>query len=161
MKSLVNNSKIKIDFNVVMCLSIIAIFNSFVFAQQCPAIEFTYDNTGNRIQRQQILMVCSGFQNAKVVNNIESTQISADSLSVSVFPNPTQMILNIKIIDDRIPDGENKIIYLTDINGRVLYRTEINGKDGKINMHLYKGGNYFLTIVYANKKKTFQIIKID
>jgi hypothetical protein len=158
-----NKNNFMSNINALVVCSFVALY-SFVFAQQCPSIEFVYDNTGNRIQRQQILVVCNvpnTFRMNKDSTTIPISKSFTDSIQANAFPNPTQKSVVIAITDSRIPKEEPKSLYLLDVNGRILYQQDVQNNQYEVDMHLYRQGNYFLVLTYADKKKIFQIIKID
>lgn len=132
-------------------------------AQNCPVIEFTYDATGNRIQRKQIQIVCNTALRTtnNNENNADISKELKDTLNAIAYPNPTHDIINLVITDSKIKEEEPKDILLTDVYGKMLYQKKIQGMSTNINVSDFMPGNYFIMILYQNKKKVFQIIKTE
>ncbi|HTO14956.1 MAG TPA: T9SS type A sorting domain-containing protein [Edaphocola sp.] len=92
---------------------------------------------------------------------ISTVSISKDfegiRIFLSVYPNPTSSLLNLKI--DNYPS--NEISYqLTDLYGKLLVSGKTTGALTQVSMNAYAAATYFL-IVQKNKVtiKTFKIVK--
>ena len=79
------------------------------------------------------------------------------SLSMSVFPNPTQVLVNLKIESG---DFENLSFQLFDISGKLLLTQKISSALTAVPMQTLASGAYLLQVVEQQKQlKTFKIIK--
>jgi hypothetical protein len=79
------------------------------------------------------------------------------SLLMSVFPNPAQVMVNLKI---ESPGFENLSYQLFDMNGRLLLTQKISNPLTEVPMQTLAVGPYLLRVVDAQKElKTFKIIK--
>jgi len=83
--------------------------------------------------------------------------LTSDSLGISIFPNPTNGIVYLKLNENSI---QNLDIVVKDITGRIIFRTmSMQNKIIEINLD-GPAGIYFLNI--SNElNTTFKIIKID
>jgi hypothetical protein len=83
----------------------------------------------------------------------------AISLSMSVFPNPTQNIVNLKVESGSI-DNLNFILY--DINGQAIIREKLISTLTQVAMQNLAAGSYLLRVNDTQKElKTFKIIKTN
>jgi hypothetical protein len=81
------------------------------------------------------------------------------SLSMTVFPNPTQTIVNLKIESQSF---ENFIFHLYDAVGQNITEQAINGPLTVIPMQGLAAGTYMLEVTNGGKTlKTFTIIKYN
>ena len=99
---------------------------------------------------------CSDTSNVAVLtvnNNVGIIETSQDKL-FSVFPNPTQSVINVKADSKLI--GEVYTIY--DNAGRVVLTGKLNSQNTKIELGNLSGGIYMLS-VGENMKQTFKVIK--
>jgi len=79
------------------------------------------------------------------------------SLSMSVFPNPTQVLINLKIESGVF---ENLSFQLFDISGKLLLTQKISSALTTVPMQTLASGAYLLQVVEQQKQlKTFKIIK--
>jgi len=80
------------------------------------------------------------------------------SLALSVYPNPANDYLTMKIENF----GKENLSYkLFDINGKLLINRKIEGSETNIDMSQFVVSTYFLNVIQDNRDvKTFKIIKI-
>lgn len=99
-------------------------------------------------------ILTQGFHQTKL-SVIGIYDISSDDISISVFPNPTQDYINLKV-------GNNKDLsfQLFSFNGKLIQANKIFSKNTEIQMNNLSASTYFLKIINGNKLiKTYQIIK--
>jgi hypothetical protein len=81
----------------------------------------------------------------------------AITLSLSVFPNPTPNIINLKVESG---DFENLALTLYDINGKAIISQKVNSALTQVAMQSLAAGSYLLRVNDMEKElKTFKIIK--
>jgi len=82
------------------------------------------------------------------------------SYQISIYPNPTDDLINIVIQTDEIPHLK---IELIDINGKQLLFKEINNNNSQIRLSKYPNSIYFLKIYDSNNgfMKSFKIQKVE
>ena len=93
----------------------------------------------------------------------ESTQISTNYLSLSdldinnfsIYPNPSEYLLTIKVNGANIPEKYSII----DINGRIILdKIVYSESDLSISVGSLESGVYFLNIIAGNKEETIKFI---
>lgn len=129
-------------------------------SQNCPAVEFNYDVTGNRIQRQQIQIIC-GNPNSRTIQQTDNQTTIKDTLNAIAYPNPTSDKVILNITDTNIDRDEWKEILLSDMNGKILLQLKTKDSIKEIPVNNYTRGVYILSVISKNRQKTFQIIKTD
>ena len=88
---------------------------------------------------------------------VGTNNIKGITLSYSVYPNPTNSIVNLKIENQSL---ENLSFQLLDINGKLLLIQKIISTETSIKMGDYANASYFLKIIDSNKElQTIKIIK--
>jgi Secretion system C-terminal sorting domain len=79
------------------------------------------------------------------------------TLSMSVYPNPTTSLVNLKVDNFNY---ENLSFFLCDITGKQLQSQKITAGETQIQMEDFPQAVYFLNVSDGNKSlKTFKIIK--
>ncbi|MEW6773499.1 MAG: T9SS type A sorting domain-containing protein [Bacteroidota bacterium] len=131
--------------------------------QNCDAIEFYYDASGNRIKRQHIqVFPCYSSRFSQETSQNKDSIIHSDiSFLAEVYPNPTRSDVVIKITDTNVKPEDIKEILWIDNTGRVLQKMETKEVESVWNVASYPAGNYFLIVICNNKKRAFQIIKTE
>ncbi len=145
----------KIQFSILL----IAIMFSSGIAQTIPAYEYGYDESGNRIRRELILIP----DNKK----IETDGVSDDSTvvynynvfdyEVKIYPNPTQGYLNVEIIDFPAHISAEIIVY--DLQGRLIHRSISSETLTGIDFSAHPAGMYVLQLIIDNRKKEWNVLK--
>ncbi len=105
--------------------------------------------------------VAHGVQQPYEISEITGIQqIIKHSVTLSVFPNPTNNYLMLKL-DSIAYTGKNIYRYqLFDVYGKVLEKNDLSEDVTVIPMQQYVPGNYFLVVLSGNRiAKTFKIIK--
>jgi hypothetical protein len=102
--------------------------------------------------------VAQGVQQPYEISVVTGIEAAKDiSLEVSVYPNPAQDYVILKIKNYEV---ENLKYQLYDINARLLQDNKIVGNETNIVMSNYQSATYFLKVTDNNKViKTFKIIK--
>jgi hypothetical protein len=113
-------------------------------------ISFTYDAAGNRVKRMVV--------DATIGNRIGADQreVKLDSL-ISIFPNPTADLLNIRLENFKISTPIN--ISILDVSGRIILSKNYIYPETIIDMRSYKAGYYILMLKRENYTNTWKIIK--
>lgn len=112
--------------------------------------QMTYTIEGNSETAAQ------GIQQALEIN-VNGIDEFKNITLISVFPNPTAALLNLKIED---ADPGNLYFILMDITGKQLLRQAIYETNTAVDLKSIKAGNYVLTVYDQVKTiKSFSIIK--
>lgn len=117
-----------------------------VNGQTCTKIEFTYDDAGNRIQRELVVVSCPGGDRETVSN-----------FPINVYPNPTLDKINISIPADSLFQNYN--IQLFDIKGQEVYASIASSLQMQIDVSNLGAGTYILRVTRGGKFATYNIKK--
>jgi len=99
-------------------------------------------------------ILTQGFHQSKL-NITEIYNINSEGVSISLFPNPTQDFVNLKV-----EDYENLSFQLFSFNGKLIQTNKLFSEKTEIKMNNLSASAYFLKIFKGTKLiKTYQIIK--
>jgi hypothetical protein len=138
----------------------ITIFFGFLLSTVCAQeIEYTYDAAGNRIKKEFIISGSTNSPGSTSFRNKESLTDKIDSISVKIFPNPTQGIVNLQIDNTSIEDYSSTTIKVIDISGSILYENRKVGQNVKIDFENFSNGIYILQLQNNENISNWRIIK--
>ena len=101
--------------------------------------------------------VAEGVQQPYEISVVTGIDLTAVSLIVSAYPNPTTDFLTLKVDNS---DFSALSFDLYDINGKLLQSQKIEGSETRIEMSNLIVATYFVKVTKSNKEiKTFKIIK--
>jgi hypothetical protein len=98
-------------------------------------------------------------ENCKVITEVEifpnTTSIqNFDEIEISLFPNPTADIVNVKF------ENADIVYYsLTDFQGRMIVKKAINQNEFVVDLSSFESGLYFLNLKNKNQNFRYKIIK--
>lgn len=125
----------------------------FAFSQETE-IQYTYDVSGNRIQRQTIVLPAptNDF-------NLDSLKVEETILQskISIFPNPTHGELNVVISGD--VDFKQSSISIFTMDGSLLQHIEPAKQDNRLSLFHASPGMYILRLIIKGKTESWKIIK--
>jgi len=136
-----------------------------------PTVRYSYDASGNRVQRQLIVPIPFALVNNNIadttvtddINNIiaanNQTLIKEGSAGITtitegdikVFPNPVQSNLNVHFTGNAIAEGCTMQIY--DGSGKIFYQAAAAKNQTQINMSQAKVGIYYMVVVTKDGKR--------
>jgi len=140
-----------------------------------PYYHYTYDDNGNRVSREEVIILSKTAPTDSIVRKTDSTAVAATAEAaqqdqqkpasesmlgeqkVTVFPNPTSGQLQIDITN--FIEGSKGYILATDMQGRVIYKIENINATNIVNLSSQAKGNYTLKLVINNTSKEWVIIK--
>ncbi len=138
----------------LLILTIIILSTQLIQAQSY--VTYTYDNAGNRIARQTIILKNTENKNSDK-NKISEINNIFGKGNITVYPNPAKELLNIQFTDI---NTENEIILqLYDINGKLLQTEKTKNYNTTINLSNETAGVYILKILSGNSKAEFTVVK--
>ena len=119
-------------------------------------VTYTYDNAGNRITRQTVVIKNTEKNNYKE-NEISGVNDNFGKGNITVYPNPVKDILSIQFTDI---NTENEIILqLYDISGKLLKTKKTRNYNTKMDLSKNTAGVYILKIVSGNSRAEFTVVK--
>jgi hypothetical protein len=102
--------------------------------------------------------VAAGVQHPYDIKVISGIGVTGITLEMSLYPNPTPDMLNLRI---KSPMTETLSMILYDLNGSVLEQKQITQSDTQLFLGKVVAGTYFLKVYTTqNEIKTFKIIKL-
>ena len=151
-------------FIAILLINFIFIFVSPVKAlAQDKLVKYSYDLNGNRIKRwieiQKIMKtdtVDSLYQSPVSTNQLDN-YCDNEKIVISIFPNPTQGFLDLRISGLR--NGELVEYRILSIKGQELIRNNTALPLTKIDISNFVPGNYFLKVIQNKKIETWKLIK--
>ncbi|MFA4853264.1 MAG: T9SS type A sorting domain-containing protein [Bacteroidales bacterium] len=151
----------------LLCIPLVLLFAG---AKAQTYIEYTYDAAGNRTQRFVIYLKLADTTNlqdsASQVNQpADSSSVFSENIGnckVSVFPNPIQGKLTLRIINTLSPaqTPETKT-FIYNESGTLLKQTVATEPEQSIDFSMFTVGVYYLKVMVNNADKTFKIIKTN
>ena len=134
------------------------LFYGFNCFSQSFAIEFAYDNGGNRYSRTIIdLSVPAGNKSAEDSTAADPYNTIISEVQVSIYPNPTKGKLNIEL--SNLSDETTGSIVVTDLQGRVLISVGQILSNMELDFTPFSAGKYNMTLIIDGQKKFFGIIR--
>jgi uncharacterized protein (DUF2249 family) len=142
-----------------ICLLILslAVFCSCLLAQSdtIGQIIFTYDNAGNRIERE-VVYYESSKKSAEIVDIEKETEDPDRDLKV--YPNPASNSLYVILNAEAMEEGQRMLI-LFDNLGKQLFQITAGQEVNRIDVSSLTNGTYILRLIYGKKQKEWIIIK--
>ncbi len=120
------------------------------------SVEFAYDKSGNRIQRQVIVL---GTKSATVAtaNNPEKDLYEWKEQEIKIYPNPTEGLLSVSI--SKLESLTEGTIAVTDLEGRVILTRRIESGLTAVDLSGQPSGYYLMRISVGSETSTWKIIK--
>ena len=125
-------------------------------------VTYTYDDAGNRLTRQTLILKSPDKDdNNKDKNNDDYKTNEINNIfgegNIVIAPNPTAGALYISF--NNIELAENTVISLYDISGRTVLRQKVKSNREKLDLTNNPAGTYILIIVSGNDKIEYSVIK--
>ncbi|MFV0500594.1 MAG: T9SS type A sorting domain-containing protein [Bacteroidales bacterium] len=119
---------------------------------------YQYDNNGNRIIRE-VIVLSNKSSNTSILNDSLEIQdkMTFSKDNVKIYPNPTKGNLKIEFDNNSSLDDVN--ITIIDMKGSVIYHSDNISNSNIINMSEAPTGAYILNIRTNTKKYDWKIIK--
>ena len=139
----------------IIFLSVFILFTQLLFAQsENSYVTYAYDNVGNRIARQTVILKNKNKEQNKETSGIRN--IFAEG-NITVYPNPAKEMLKIQFSGFEIKNDINLRLY--DTNGKLITDKKTENYTTQINLSGKPAGTYLLIIVSGKNKKEFTVIK--
>ena len=117
----------------------------------------TYDSQNNKVNDPYPTNFPTGGFDLDAVGVINITAVGIDELNnnnVSLFPNPTNNVLNI-----HFPKKEKYSVYIQSISGKTLITKNIEAQSSQLNLSDLDAGIYFVSIQSNTKTIVKRIVK--
>lgn len=121
------------------------------FAQE---IQYTYDVAGNRVHREYIILrlATDTMGNGELLANE-----LAEEFGVSLYPNPTQDVINLSITN--LPEGEKAVATVFDNSGRELLTKEVFNGITALDFSTFNSGIYHVKLRSGNRELFYKVMK--
>ncbi len=140
----------------ILIIIVCFFLTKLMFAQ--ITVSYTYDNSGNRISRKVVIL--KNTTNDKTYTD-ESKSSEVEDIfgkgKITIYPNPTKELLNIRLKD--IDIEKEIILQLYDTNGKLLKTNKTKDTKTTINLSNNAAGIYILKIISGNNKAEFSVVK--
>jgi len=121
---------------------------------------YSYDNAGNRISQNVILISISSKSLSQSTDSVSQQKISSSLLicNVTVYPNPTKGVLSISITE--IAEDAVSGIALYNSSGQLLKKMQVIGNSTfLIDISSYANGIYLIDFKQGESHQLYKIIK--
>jgi hypothetical protein len=125
-----------------------------ILAQTITDVKFSFDDAGNRIEREVIYY---GGQKSAAVEILEEEELDLTK-GINVYPNPASHSIYVTL-NKEVLDEERKMIIIFDNLGRQILQTNVFGEINRIDVSTIQNGTYILKLIYGNRQKEWIIIK--
>jgi len=140
--------------------SIWLIIGLTLYSQE-PAIEYTYDDAGNRTHREVIFIGEKKDNNITGKTDNESDKLTwsdkIGSYGITIFPNPVKEYLTVEIGD--IDNAPNARMELYSASGERIYEDQKLKSKNTVDFSGLKSGTYVLKIIIDNRVSTWKVVK--
>jgi hypothetical protein len=143
---------------LITTILFLLIYACVVNGQNVPAYSYTYDEAGNRIQRDLIFIQDNKsleFENTQQDSVVYNYNVF--SYDVKIYPNPTDGFLKVEIID--FPPNLSMQLFVYDTQGRSIFSTTTNTAVTEIDFSNQANGMYILQLIIDNRKKEWSVLK--
>lgn len=132
---------------------------------QNKVYEYDYDDSGNRISRTVVYLrtTQSGGSSADASIKQQTVQKNPDgvkgeltSTSISLFPNPTSSMVQVRFEKSGIQTEEARIL---NANGQVLYREQNLSGNFLLPFNDLAAGTYFIWLKINGKVERYQVVR--
>lgn len=140
---------------------LILFFLNFLQAKsqtQVPAIQYSYDDAGNRIKRKFVMVTPDGSGDGGGGQSRKMAIKDTLPEGLKVFPNPTNGIVN---IDLKGYESVQLNFQVFDINGKTLMNMNSTQMHNAIDFMPYAAGTYSLVIVLNDKTIKYKILRVQ
>lgn len=151
---IVANSKISNAHLVYQSPKSITFTSGFSYKKSGKAqlIAIVNDDILKDIPKEKTIIPDDVYNDKEMGNYTYSNCIDSDN-NISIYPNPTEGIINISVSNDSIDN-----IIVTDITGNELINLAVNANHVEINLSAYNKGLYLVKVVTENDSYTKKVV---
>lgn len=135
-------------------LFIILMLGCMVSAYTQNKIKYTYDESGNRIKKEIVLSSTRSLLSEDDEQEAYTEEIQ--SHQITIYPNPTKGLLNVKIAGlDKI----NGQISIYNMGGKLINQSDLSSSNQTFDLSDQPNGIYIMQIKLEDKVSSWKIIK--
>jgi hypothetical protein len=154
-----------LKLNTMKIIYLILVLIVFSICGYSQNFTFSYDNSGNRIERTIILSTKSVFTNSEIANNNleeetaleEEDLLNTSELEVQLFPNPTKGEITVKVTG--VDDISNITYVVYDITGKEVLSGMLRTLTSGISLANEIPGIYSLKLNLDGNIQYWKIVK--
>jgi len=117
---------------------------------------FSYDNSGNRIERIIDLSKSAQIQNGSLYSEEKKIMDELGGHEIKIYPNPTKGALKIEIPG---LEGTNARLVVFNNQGKQVIDKKTSGMVTHLNLSRYPSGMYILKILVGREASEWKILK--
>jgi hypothetical protein len=140
----------------ILLLTPLFFFCVFGYAQNCPAMIYSYDQNGQRIQRQLSVIYCGSGDALKTKPTRSDTSIAV--VHAKVYPNPAQDKLTIEMPASEDPTVQTNAM-LFDLQGKNVFSGTYPSPIFTIDVSGLPVGEYLLSLAVGKKRTSYHVFK--
>lgn len=122
------------------------------------SIAYYYDDTGNRTDRVIVLQK-SAFISDSTSKVIHEKDLSSKGFNVILYPNPTDGILRIDVVQDDSEETGDLQIEVYDLSGRIISSKTASIGSNIVDFSEHSLGTYILVLKCGEVASSWKIIK--
>ena len=140
-----------------LILLLVCLFPCITFAQ---SIKYSYDNAGNRIKREIVIITRSSYEDHEKLEDLSPAECFSDKLSekdIRIHTDQVNGRLRIEIID--YDNADECSLQVFSISGHQVFSTHVTSSFTEVDINYWTNGIFFLYISLNGKETTWKIIK--
>lgn len=140
---------------------LLTLFFIFCFAAiQAQEVQYTYDASGNRTKRKLAVLNPSPIRlanNDSISKHVAEGMQIAMQEGISVFPNPTQDVVNVSINNFKADDKVT--VQLFDNTGKILKTQIMQSATVQFAVAELQSGIYYINVIKGKEKLFYKVVK--
>jgi len=130
---------------------------SFATISEAQTIVFTYDDAGNRVEREIIFQKSSKANLDTASSFIKPVSEMMGKMKITIYPNPTKGQLSVEVAN--MPINVSGEIRIYNITGNLIYYQKTLESSNTFDFSIYSTGIYVLYIKVGQNESKWKIIK--
>lgn len=124
-----------------------------------PAVMYTYDGAGNRVQRSILIVPEGKMEDTTATDELPPLpEELADGNSIKAYPNPTNGMLYVAVSAGLLEEGPGRY-WFYDLSGRILREGSIAQSMVTLNLGNEAQGIYILKVMAGGRKEEWQVVR--
>ena len=137
-----------------------------MLSQEHNAIEFDYDEAGNRTLRHTIYLlttiikegaITDTLQNNETTNPNPADEVTIDDIVVRIYPNPTMGRFTVSL--DNLSETDQVSCSLYTLTGQLISQGQIINNETVMDIQDRENGTYLFKLAINSETTTWKIIK--
>ena len=142
-------------------LTVVLIFSCAAISAQTESLKYTYDASGNRIEKALYLGETKKSEQASdESSNNEQEEVVEEIIEdtkISIYPNPTEGSLRVDL--ENLPENQQSIISVFDMNGKAILKKTHLSSTNLVDLTHHPSGTYILIISIGDNNTRWKVMK--